>query len=270
MQRRLCAAILTLEAIAFGLSTPVLVSVAGVSLARALWIGLGLTFACLLVAGLLRFEWAYWLGWAIQLGALALGFQITAMFVLGVIFLALWATAYFLGRKIERERSEWEVTGTTPAGPRPRHPAARTRVFAMSQRTLVLLKPDAVRRGLVGEILSRFENKGLAIVALEQRHIDATQADAHYAEHVARDFYPPLRDFVTNGPLVALVLEGEAAIDVVRTVNGATDGRKAAPGTVRGDLSLSNRENLVHGSDSEESALREIALWFPHLSPALS
>lgn len=133
------------------------------------------------------------------------------------------------------------------------------------QRTLVLLKPDAVRRGLVGTIVSRFEAKGLSIVALEQRHIDGDQADAHYAEHVERDFYPPLRAFVTSGPLVALVLEGDEAIEVVRATNGATDGRKAAPGTIRGDLSLSNRENLVHGSDGEESAAREIALWFPVL-----
>jgi nucleoside-diphosphate kinase len=135
----------------------------------------------------------------------------------------------------------------------------------MSLRTLVLLKPDAVRRGLVGEILSRYESKGLSIVALEQRHIDGAQADAHYAEHVDRDFYPPLRDFVTSGPLVAAVLEGEEAIEVVRALNGATDGRKAAPGTIRGDLSLSNRQNLVHGSDSEESAAREIKLWFSDL-----
>lgn len=135
----------------------------------------------------------------------------------------------------------------------------------MTQRTLVLLKPDAVKRGLVGEILSRFEAKGLSLVALELRTIDGAQADAHYAEHVERDFYPPLRAFVTSGPLAALVLEGESAIEVVRTLNGATDGRAAAPGTIRGDLSLSNRENLVHGSDSPASAEREIALWFPAL-----
>jgi nucleoside-diphosphate kinase len=135
----------------------------------------------------------------------------------------------------------------------------------MTQRTLVLLKPDAVRRGLVGSVLARFEDKGLSIVAMELRHIDASVADQHYAEHVAKDFYPPLRDFVTSGPLVAAVLEGDEAIEVVRAINGATDGRKAAPGTIRGDWSLSNRENLVHGSDSAESAEREIALWFPAL-----
>ena len=144
-----------------------------------------------------------------------------------------------------------------------------TRVSAMSndavQRTLLLLKPDAVRRGLVGNILSRFEAKGLTIVALDQRHIDEGVADQHYVEHVERDFYPPLRTFVTSGPLIAAVLEGDQAVDVVRAINGATDGRKAAPGTIRGDLSLSNRENLVHGSDSPESAAREIALWFPDL-----
>ena len=135
----------------------------------------------------------------------------------------------------------------------------------MTQRTLVLLKPDTVRRGLVGQVLSRFEAKGLTIVAMEHRTIDGAMADQHYAEHVQRDFYPPLRAFATSGPLVSLVLEGDEAIDVVRAVNGATDGRKAAPGTIRGDLSLSNRENLVHASDSPESAEREIALWFPQL-----
>jgi nucleoside-diphosphate kinase len=136
----------------------------------------------------------------------------------------------------------------------------------MTQRSLILLKPDAMRRGLVGQILSRYEAKGLSIVAMEQRTITGEVADAHYAEHVDRDFYPPLRDFATSGPLVALVLEGDEAIEVVRALNGATDGRAAAPGTIRGDLSLSNRENLVHASDSAESAVREIALWFPDLS----
>jgi nucleoside-diphosphate kinase len=135
----------------------------------------------------------------------------------------------------------------------------------MSARTLVLLKPDTVRRGLVGEVLSRFEAKGLSIVAMELRTIDESLADEHYADHVEKDFYPPLRGFVTSGPLVALVLEGDEAIEVVRAINGATDGRKAAPGTIRGDLSLSNRENLVHGSDSPESAKREIEIWFPGL-----
>lgn len=136
----------------------------------------------------------------------------------------------------------------------------------MSERTLVLIKPDAVRRGLVGEILARYERKGLTIVALDQRVIDSSMSDAHYAEHVDKAFYPGLREFVTGGPLVALVLEGDEVIDVVRAMNGATDGRKAAPGTIRGDLSNSKSENLVHASDSPEAAKRELDLWFPGLA----
>ncbi|MCW5950997.1 MAG: nucleoside-diphosphate kinase [Propionibacteriaceae bacterium] len=136
----------------------------------------------------------------------------------------------------------------------------------MTQRTLVLIKPDAVRRGLIGTILARYEAKGLTLVTLEQRQVDVAQADRHYADHVEKPWYPPLREFITSGPLVALVLEGTSAIDVVRSMNGATNGAEAAPGTIRGDLALSNRENLVHASDSEDSAAREIALWFPSLA----
>jgi nucleoside-diphosphate kinase len=132
----------------------------------------------------------------------------------------------------------------------------------VTERTLVLIKPDAVRRGLIGEVLGRFERKGLAIVALDQRVIDGETADRHYAEHVQQPWYPPLREFITSGPLVALVLEGDQAIAVVRGLIGATDGRAAAAGTIRGDLSLSNRENLVHASDSGESAVREITTFF--------
>jgi nucleoside-diphosphate kinase len=135
----------------------------------------------------------------------------------------------------------------------------------VSERTLVLVKPDAVRRGLVGEVLSRFERKGFTIVAMELRTMTGGSADEHYAEHVEKQWYPPLREFITSGPLVSLVLEGDQAIEVTRVIVGATDGRKAAPGTIRGDLSLSNRENLVHASDSPESAKREIALFFPEL-----
>jgi nucleoside-diphosphate kinase len=133
---------------------------------------------------------------------------------------------------------------------------------AAAERTLVLIKPDAVRRGLVGEILARFERKGLMIEAMVLRRMAATLADQHYAEHVDKAFYPPLKDFMTGGPLVAVIVSGDQAIDVVRGLVGATDGRKAAAGTIRGDFSLSNRENLVHASDSADSAKREIALWF--------
>jgi nucleoside-diphosphate kinase len=133
-------------------------------------------------------------------------------------------------------------------------------------RTLVLIKPDAIRRGLIGEIVGRFERKGLTVEAMVLRGMDPTLADQHYAEHVDKPFYPPLKAFMTGGPLVAMVLSGDEVIEVVRGMVGATDGRRAAAGTIRGDLSLSNRENLVHASDSVDSAKREIALWFPDLA----
>jgi nucleoside-diphosphate kinase len=134
------------------------------------------------------------------------------------------------------------------------------------ERTLVLIKPDAVRRGLVGEIIGRFERKGLVLEAVVLRRMDAGLADRHYAEHLDQPFYPPLKAFMTSGRLVAMIVSGDRAIEVVRALTGATDGRGAAAGTIRGDLSLSNRENLVHASDSADSAKREIGLWFPELA----
>lgn len=133
------------------------------------------------------------------------------------------------------------------------------------ERTLVLIKPDAVNRGLVGEVISRLERKGLVFDTLQMRTMGGDLADVHYAEHLEKAFYPPLRAFMTSGPLVAAIVSGDQAIAVVRALVGATDGRVAAAGTIRGDHSLSNRENLVHASDSPESAEREIKLWFPDL-----
>jgi nucleoside-diphosphate kinase len=136
----------------------------------------------------------------------------------------------------------------------------------MSERTLFLCKPDAVERGLVGEIIGRLERKGLTIVAMDQRHIDAELAKRHYAEHEGKPFFDELVAFITRGPLVAMVVAGGPDTwQVVRTVMGATNPRDAAPGTIRGDLALETTENLVHGSDGPESAEREIALFFPDL-----
>ena len=132
-------------------------------------------------------------------------------------------------------------------------------------RTLVLVKPDGVARGLIGQIIARYEAKGLTIRALELRQADAALAARHYVEHVGRDYYPSLEAFITSGPLVAMVLEGERAIDAVRTLNGVTDSAVAAPGTIRGDFSLYKNRNLVHASDAPDSAAREIGLWFPAL-----
>ena len=135
-----------------------------------------------------------------------------------------------------------------------------------SERTLVLCKPDAVERGLVGEIVGRIERKGLTIVALEQRVLDAPTAKQHYAEHDGKPFFDDLVAFITRSPLVAMVVEGPDAWKVLRTMMGATNPREAAPGTIRGDLAIELTENLVHGSDGPESAAREIALFFPGLS----
>ncbi len=136
----------------------------------------------------------------------------------------------------------------------------------MSDRTLVLLKPDAVERGLVGQILARFEQKNLKIVALDLRQLDADTLARHYEEHVGKGFYPELVQFMSRGPVVAMVVEGpEDTWEVVRGMMGATNPRKAAPGTIRGDLGILFTENLVHGSDSLESAQREIAIFFPNL-----
>jgi nucleoside-diphosphate kinase len=130
------------------------------------------------------------------------------------------------------------------------------------ERTLVLIKPDAVQRKLAGEILGRFERRGLEIREARLLTVDRALAEEHYAEHVEKPFFGELVEFITSGPTLALVLAGESAISVVRTTMGATNPANAAPGTIRGDLSLAMPDNLVHGSDAPESAAREIALWF--------
>jgi nucleoside-diphosphate kinase len=130
------------------------------------------------------------------------------------------------------------------------------------ERTLVLVKPDAVQRGLAGEILRRFEARGLVMRAAKLVQVDRDLAERHYAEHAEKPFFGELVQFITSAPTLALVLEGEGAIAVVRTTMGATNPPDSAPGSIRGDLALSMPDNLVHGSDSAESAARELALWF--------
>ena len=130
------------------------------------------------------------------------------------------------------------------------------------EQTLVLIKPDALQRALAGEILARLERRGLTITASKLATVDRGLAEQHYAEHAEKPFFGELVEFITSAPTLALVIEGEGAIAVVRTTMGATNPAKAAPGTIRGDLALSMPDNLVHGSDSPESARREIALWF--------
>jgi nucleoside-diphosphate kinase len=132
-----------------------------------------------------------------------------------------------------------------------------------TERTLILIKPDAVERALSGEILARFERRGFVMRAARLLRVERDLAEVHYAEHSEKPFYGELVDFITSSPTLALVLEGEGAIEVARTTIGATNPAAAAPGSIRGDLALSMPNNIVHGSDSPESAEREIALWFP-------
>ncbi|MBV9484536.1 MAG: nucleoside-diphosphate kinase [Frankiaceae bacterium] len=135
----------------------------------------------------------------------------------------------------------------------------------MSERTLVLVKPDGVRRGLIGEVVGRLERKGFTILAMELRTLDRETASAHYGEHEGKPFFGELVDFITGGPLVALAVEGHRAVEAVRTLMGVTDPVASAPGSIRGDFALEIGQNLVHGSDSVESATRELGLFFPNL-----
>ena len=130
------------------------------------------------------------------------------------------------------------------------------------ERTLIILKPDAVQRGLIGEIVGRIEKRGLRIAAMKLMQVTEELASQHYAEHVSKSFYPSLLHFITASPVVAMVVEGPEAVKVMRATMGKTNAREAAPGTIRGDLGLSKSNNLVHGSDSLESARREVALFF--------
>jgi len=134
------------------------------------------------------------------------------------------------------------------------------------ERTLILVKPDAFERGLTGEILARFERKGLRIVAMKHMTVEKDLAEQHYAEHRDRPFFGDLVEFITGGPLIALVLEGYEAIKAARQVIGATNPLEAAPGSIRGDYALEVQTNMVHGSDAPESAAREIGLFFPELA----
>jgi nucleoside-diphosphate kinase len=136
----------------------------------------------------------------------------------------------------------------------------------VTERTLVLVKPDGVRRGLVGEVISRIERKGLRLVAMELRNVERSLAEQHYAEHDGKPFFGDLLEFITSAPVVALVVEGPRAIAAFRQLAGGTDPvEKATPGSLRGDFGLETQFNLVHGSDSPESSAREIKLWFPNL-----
>ena len=136
----------------------------------------------------------------------------------------------------------------------------------MNERTLIVVKPDGVQRGLTGEILARFERRGFKLVALKMLTVTNELAEQHYAEHSEKPFFPSLRDFITSSPVVAMVLEGQNAIALSRQMIGATDPLQATPGSIRGEYTLDKQANLIHGSDSPASAERELGLWFPELN----
>ena len=169
-----------------------------------------------------------------------------------------------LVRCFSRPGPRWDPPQPHPPEPHP-PPAnpAPTPTLQPVERTLILLKPDAVHRGLIGRILERFESKGLKAIGLKMRRFPTDLIQEHYAVHRERPFYANLVGFMTSGPVVALALEGKNAIEVSRRVIGATDSSKADPGTIRGDFGMSFSNNLVHGSDSPESAAKELALFFP-------
>ena len=131
-----------------------------------------------------------------------------------------------------------------------------------SERSLILVKPDGVQRKLIGTIISRIENKGLNLIAMKMLNVTSELSKQHYAEHVEKPFYPDLEGFITSAPVVAMIVEGPEAVSVMRTLIGATNGREATPGTIRGDYGCSRQMNMIHGSDSEESAAREIGIYF--------
>lgn len=136
----------------------------------------------------------------------------------------------------------------------------------MTDRSLIFVKPDGVKRKLVGEIVRRIEAKNLDIVAMKMVRVDDELANQHYAEHVGKPFFPGLMEFIQSGPVVAMVVEGANVVAALRNIMGATNPVEAAPGSIRADLAIDKGENLIHGSDSDESAAREIALWFPELA----
>ena len=176
---------------------------------------------------------------------------------IGLIFTAVWLLIAYLRAEVLRRQKRGLLPGQQSARP-------TARLSAVTERTLVLIKPDGVKRRLIGEILSRIEGKGLTIAALELKDVGDDLARRHYAEHEGKPFFPSLLEFITSGPVVAAIVEGPRAVAAFRQIAGATDPvEKAAPGTIRGDLALITQDNLVHGSDSPESAAREIELWFP-------
>ena len=214
-----------------------------------------LAVVLILAAGVQRRPQGVLIGTVLQVPLLLTGLFNSVMWFVAGAFVLIWL--YLL-----QVRKELLAPLRQPAVRRGAHPVGCRPV---TERTLVLVKPDGVARGLVGEVITRLERKGLRLVAAELRTLTADIAETHYAEHRERPFFGSLVEFITSGPLMALVVEGPRAIEAFRALAGATDPVKALPGTIRGDFALEVQNNIVHGSDSPESAEREVKLFFPDL-----
>ncbi len=219
----------------------------------AIWIGWSIAILTLVAAGLLKKKVGWILGSILQISLIGYGFFVPAMFFMGGLFAILWISAVVVGRKGEAIRAERM------------HQNSRV----SSERTLILVKPDGVRRGLTGEVIRRVESKGYQITALKMITPTRDLFATHYAEHEGKPFYEPLLEFMLSGPIVAIIAEGNRVIEGFRKLAGATDPTTAEPGTIRGDLARDQGtkvvQNIVHGSDSVESANREIKIFFPEL-----
>ena len=221
----------------------------------ALVIGSLISLALFLSAALLKRRIGWIIASILQVAMAGYSFVVPALSIVAAIFILLWVCAIYFGRKGEAIKRELVAKRD-----------AQQNALVSKERTLILIKPDGVRRGLVGEVIARIERKGYEITALRMMNANREILERHYAEHEGKPFYEPLIEFMMSGPIVAMIAEGERVIEGFRSLAGVTDPTVAAPGTIRGDLARQQAtkvvQNIVHGSDSVESANREISIFF--------
>ena len=221
----------------------------------ALVIGSLISLALFLSAALLKRRIGWIIASILQVAMAGYSFVVPALSIVAAIFILLWVCAIYFGRKGEAIKRELVAKRD-----------GQQNALVSKERTLILIKPDGVRRGLVGEVIARIERKGYEITALRMMNADRAILERHYAEHEGKPFYEPLLEFMMSGPIVAMIAEGERVIEGFRSLAGVTDPTVAAPGTIRGDLARQQAtkvvQNIVHGSDSVESANREISIFF--------
>ncbi len=250
--RVLGASVLVMESICVGFA--LLLAMKDASTTQLI-IGSVISLFLLLSAGLLKRRLGWIIASLLQVAMAGYSLVVPAFAIIALIFIVLWGCAIYFGRKGEAIRAELVAKRDAQQNKR-----------VSKERTLVLVKPDGVRRGLVGEVIARIERKGYEVTALRMLQADRAILERHYAEHQGKPFYEPLLEFMMSGPIVALIAEGERVIEGFRSLAGVTDPTVAAPGTIRGDLARQQAtkvvQNIVHGSDSVESAEREISIFF--------